>query len=265
MNTQSHPMEPYRHNWRPELSARNTRPSSLPPGDPTPTPSACIRAIDLTLIFQDQTLCQHLDFTVPQRGLTVLAPQDTLCKAAVFELLAGRCTPAAGQCLIDGHNIDELPMDLRQQIGIVENSERVYEVMTIGQTAIFFSGCYPQWNDDHFYALMAELRLTRRMKISNLSHQQRALIALAVLLARNPRLLVIDDWITGFDPASRTYIYRALQRYRRKTDSTTLLLGHPIGLAPHLIDHLVLVGHSTALTLPSADIFRRETSLRRAA
>lgn len=265
MNMQSHPKEPYRHNWRPDLSVRSSSPSSLPTVHPTPTPSACIRAIDLTLIFQGQTLCQHLDFTVPQGGLTVLAPQDTLCKAAVFELLAGRCTPAAGQCLIDGHNIVALPMDLRQQIGIVENSERVYEVMTIGQTAIFFSGCFPQWNDDHFDALMAELRLTRRMKISNLSHQQRALIALAVLLARNPRLLVIDDWITGFDPASRTYIYRALQRYRSMTNSTTLLLGHPIGLGAHLIDHLILVGHSTALTLPNADLLCHDISWRRAA
>jgi len=261
MNTQSYPTQPY----CPNLSARSVNPFAVPTVAPTREPSACISAIDLTLAFQAQTLCQHLDFTVPLGGLTVLAPQDNLCKAALFELLAGRCSPAAGQFLIGGSPIDDLPMDVRQQIGVLENNERVYEVMTIGQTAFFFSGCYPYWSDDHFYALMAELRLSRRMKISNLSHQQRALIALAVLLARNPRLLVIDDWITGFDPASRTFIYQALQRYRSKVGSTTLLLGHPAGLGPHLIDHLILIGHSKALTLPSADLFTQETSLRRAA
>lgn len=224
----------------------------MPLNMPRQVTSPCIRATGLTLIFQGQTLCQHLDFIIPQGGITVLAPKDNLCKAALFELLAGRCIPASGQCRIFDHAIDDMPVDVRQQIALLENGDRLYEVMTIGQTAIFFSGCFPGWRDDHFRAMIEEIGLTRRMKISNLSHQQRVMIALALLLARNPQLLIIDDWVSGLDPASRGFIYQALQRYRGGS-GTTLLLGNHAGLSPERIDHLILAGYSTALTLPSVD------------
>lgn len=223
----------------------------MPLNKPRPVTSPCIRATDLTLVFQGKTLYQHLDFSIPQGGFTVLAPKDNLCKAALFELLAGRCSPAAGQCQIFGHAIDDMPVDKRQQIALLENGDRSYEVMTIGQTAIFFSGCFPGWRDDYFRALIEEIGLTRRMKIRNLSHQQRVLIALALLLARNPQLLVLDDWVSGLGPDARTFIYQALHRYRYGS-GTTLLLGHHTGLSPECIDHLVLIGYRTALTLPSA-------------
>lgn len=249
MNTPYSSSQPHCHTHRFSVPARHAIPTSIPLNKPRPVTSPYICATDLTLVFQRQILCQHLDFTVPQGGITVLAPQDNLCKAALFELLAGRCSPAAGKCLIDGHAIDDMPMDVRQQIALLENGERLYEVMTIGQTAIFFSGCFPGWRDDHFRALIEELDLTRRMKISNLSHQQRALIALALLLARNPQLLVIDDWVSGLGPDARTFMYQALYRYRAGSATTTLLLGHHTGLSPECINHLVLVGHRTALTV----------------
>lgn len=232
------------------MPLRSSKSTPMPAIKPRP----CISAIDLTLVFQGKALCRHLDFTVPLGGLTVLAPQDNLCKAALFELLAGRCSPASGEFLVGGHPIDEMPVEIRQQIGLLENSDRVYEVMTLGQTAIFFGGCFSQWNNDRFHALIEELGLTRRMKISNLSHQQRILIALAVLLARNPQLLVIDDWVTGLNPAARTFIYEAIHRYRSWSSVTTLLLGRHVDLGPHYIDHLILIGESTALTLPGSDL-----------
>lgn len=252
MNTPYPSSQPHHSNHRIPVRFRQALAAPKPLTKLHPAPSPCIRASDLTVDFQGQTLCQHLDFLVPQGGITVVAPQDNLCKAALFELLAGRCSPVAGQCLIFGHAADDMPVEARQQIALLENGERLYEVMTIGQTAIFFSGCFPQWRDDRFRALIEELGLTRRMKISNLSHQQRALIALTLLLARTPQLLVIDDWVSGLDPASKGFIYQALHRYRSDA-TTTLLLGNHAGLSPDRVDHLVLVGHHTALTLPNAD------------
>lgn len=258
MNTPYPTSHPHRHHHHALVPARHVIPAPKPLSKTRPVSSPCIRATDVTLVFQGQTLYQHLDLTIPQGGITVLAPQDNLCKAGLFELLAGRCSPAAGQCLVYGHASDDMPVDMRQQIALLENGDRLYEVMTIGQTAIFFSGCFPGWSNELFRTLIEELGLTRRMKISNLSHQQRVLIALALLLARHPQLLVIDDWISGLDPATNAFIYQALYRYRDE-GTTTLLLGNHAGIRPDRIDHLVLLGSRTALTLPSTDLLRTDT------
>lgn len=220
-----------------------------------------VTARALSVVFQEQFLYENLSFCVPEGGISVLAPQDALCRSALFELLVGRLRPVAGQCLIGKDEAHELPLENRQQRAVLENIEHPYEVMTIGQTAVFFSGCYPRWNNAWYYGLIEEFGLSKRMKISNLANHQRTLIALTVLLARNPDLLILDDWVTGFDPATRETIYRSIQRFRYKSGKTTILIGHHLGLTPHLIDHLILLGHSTSLTLPTAELFDANPAL----
>ncbi len=214
-----------------------------------------IRGQSLTLMFQRRTLCEHLDFDVQAGAVTVLAPRDALCKTALLNLLAGRLRPLAGQCLIEGTEAHSLPLAVKQRVGMLENVERPYEVMTIGQTALFFSGCYPEWHNEIYYRLTDSFGVSRRVKISNLSNLQRALVALAVLLARNPDVLILDDWITTFGEQTRDIVHEAIHRYSEQPGKTTLLVGHHVGLTPHLIDQLILVGHSTSLVLPTVDLF----------
>lgn len=214
-----------------------------------------IRGQSLTLMFQERTLCEHLDFDVRAGFVTVLAPRDTLCKMALLNLLAGRLRPLAGRCLIEDTEAHSLPLAVKQRVGMLENVERPYEVMTIGQTALFFSGCYPEWHNEIYYRLTDSFGVSRRVKISNLSNVQRALVALAVLLARNPDVLILDDWITTIGEQTRDIVHEAIHRYSEQPGKTTLLVGHHVGLTPHLIDQLILLGHSTSLVLPTVDLF----------
>jgi ABC-2 type transport system ATP-binding protein len=200
------------------------------------------------------TVCEHLHFAIPREAVSVLAPRDALGKAALLSLLAGRNRPVAGQCLVDGHQAHNLPLAAKQKIGILENVDRIHEVMTIGQTALFFSGCHAEWRGEIYDRLTDGFGVSRRVKISNLPNHQRALVALAILLARNPDLLVLDDWITTFGGPTRAIVYDAIRQHGAQAGKTTLLVGHHAGLTPDLIDYLILMGHSTSLTIPTAGL-----------
>jgi ABC-2 type transport system ATP-binding protein len=214
-----------------------------------------IEGLSLTLALQGRTLCEHLCFGIPNGAVTVLAPRDTFCKTALLNLLAGKQRPAAGRCIIQGREAHDLPLAVKQRVGILENTDRPYEVMTIGQTAHFFNGCYPEWRNDIYDRLTDGFGVSRRVKISNLPNHQRALVALSVLLARNPDILILDDYITTFGDETRAIVHDAIRRYSALSGKTTLLVGHHVGLTPDLIDNLVLVGHSTSLALPTAALF----------
>ncbi len=218
------------------------------------TQSAAIKGVALTIGYRDHAVCERLHFTVPKGAVSVLAPRDALCKAALLDLLTGRIRPESGRCLIEGREIHDLPLAIKQRIGVLETSERVYEVMTIGQTAVFFSGCYPKWCNQTYFRLTDSIGLSRRVKISNLPGHQRALVALAVLLARNPDLLILDDWITTFGDSTRSIVYDAIRRFISRPGRTALLVGHHVGLTPDLVDHLILVGHSASLNIPTAGL-----------
>ena len=220
-----------------------------------------IVACGVSLIFQEQILCENLSFTIPEGVISLVAPQNELLKAAILEMLAGRLRPAVGHCRVGSDDICDLPFTIRHKIAVFENIEHSYEVMTVGQTAIFFGGCYPQWDNERYTELIEEFRLTKRMKICNLGNHQRTLIALAILLSRNPHLLVLDDWLSGLDPTTWSLIYSVVHRVRHTSGQTTIFLGHHRGLRQQLIDNLILLGYSTALTLPTADVFDRNQPL----
>lgn len=237
-----------------QIDSRQPASSRQGSGSIRSTQSAAIKGVALTIGYRDHAVCERLHFTVPKGAVSVLAPRDALCKAALLDLLTGRIRPESGRCLIEGREIHDLPLAIKQRIGVLETSERVYEVMTIGQTAVFFSGCYPQWCNQTYFRLTDSIGLSRRVKISNLPGHQRALVALAVLLARNPDLLILDDWITTFGDSTRTIVYDAIRRFAAQAGRTALLVGHHVGLTPDLVDHLILVGHSASLNIPTAGL-----------
>ncbi len=218
------------------------------------TTTSGIKAVALTLVCRGRTICENLHFGIPRGGVSVLVPRDAADKALWLNLTAGKHLPFAGKFLIDGHKAHLLQPTTRQRIGILENAERTYEVMTIGQAALFFSGCFAEWRPEVYDRLTDGFGVSRRVKISNLSNSQRALVALAMLLAKNPDFLILDDWITAFGDKTRTVVYDAIRRHSAQPGKTTLLVGHHVGLTPQRVDHLILVGHSTSLTLPTADL-----------
>ena len=69
--------------------------------------------------------------------------------------------------------------------------------MTIEQIEKFYSVFYPAWRRDAYYELMRKLKVAPGQRISRMSCGQRSQVALGLILAQNPELLVLDDFSLG--------------------------------------------------------------------
>lgn len=177
--------------------------------------------------------------------------------------MSGYLKPRAGECLIFGENIQTIDPAQRQRIGLLIEGHVQYQFMTIDEIERFYSSFYPSWNRDAYYGLMQKLQVAPKQRISRMSCGQRSQVALGLILAQDPELLILDDFSLGLDPGYRRLFVDYLKDYADAEDKTIFLTSHIIQDMERLIDDCIIMDYGRILLQkPIAyilDKFRRYT------
>jgi ABC-2 type transport system ATP-binding protein len=132
----------------------------------------------------------------------------------------------------------------------------VYAWMRIDQYARFQRGFYSHWNQDVFAAVIDYFAIDRRTKAGHLSHGQRAGLHLAMTLAIEPELLVLDDPATGLDPAARRSLLEAMIYFTRSRERTIFFSSHLLDDVERVADHVAVLDYSVLRVCCGVDTFR---------
>jgi energy-coupling factor transporter transmembrane protein EcfT/ABC-type Mn2+/Zn2+ transport system ATPase subunit len=182
--------------------------------------------------------------------------------------MAGLTTPTAGTCLLDGRPLSE-------QVGVVALKFQAARLQLmrsrVGLEVASAGGFSP---DDHTRVTAAlavvglDAALAKR-RIDQLSGGQMRRVVLAGLLARSPRVLILDEPLAGLDAASQRRLVNLLADRRRETGLTVVVISHDFAgleeLCPrilHLRDGVleqasVAAGDSVTATAPAKQPTRR--------
>jgi ABC-2 type transport system ATP-binding protein len=194
-----------------------------------------------------RAIYRDLNFTVAGGTICGLRQTRPSQRTPLVDILTGTLAPSSGNCLIFGEDCRNLSMDLKKRIARLQRGYQTYEVMTIRQTEVFFRGCDDNWQPRVFYDLVDRLGVSRKCKVGNLSESRRLLVALAVLLARDPDLLILDDCT----PASccRCLFMEALHRFAVRDNKTILITGHTCPVLEPLLDTLIVLDQDDGISV----------------
>ena len=206
---------------------------------------------------------ENLSFHVPKGRILGLLGKNGTGKTTTINILSGYLKPRAGECLIFGENIQTMHPALRQNIGLLIEGHVQYQFMTIDEIERFYRSFYPTWNRDAYYGLMEKLRVAPKQKIARMSCGQRSQVALGLILAQNPELLVLDDFSLGLDPGYRRLFVDYLKDYADAEGKTIFLTSHIIQDMERLIDDCIIMDYGRILIQEPIDsllqTFRRFT------
>ena len=135
----------------------------------------------------------------------------------------------------------------RRRIGLLIEGHVQYQFMSIEQIERFYAAFYPKWRREAYYEPDAQAARRPWQRISRMSCGQRSQVALGLILAQDPDLLVLDDFSLGLDPGYRRLFADYLREYAKAEGKTVFLTSHIIQDMERLIDDCIIMDYGRIL------------------
>jgi ABC-2 type transport system ATP-binding protein len=222
--------------------------------EPSPRDTA-IQTRGLTRYFGRRCVVDGLSFCVPRGSVFAFIGRNGAGKTTTIRMILGLLEPTRGAATILGHDSADLPPEVRARIGYMAEGHPVYGWMRVSQSASFQRGFYAQWNQDIFTAVIDYFAIDPRTRAGHLSHGQRAGLHLAMTLAIEPEVLMLDDPATGLDPAARRSLLEAMVYFTRDRERTILFSTHLLDDVERVADCVAVMDYSALRACCSVETF----------
>ena len=182
----------------------------------------------LTKGYKTQNVLKDVSFSLEAGTATALAGPVGAGKSTLIRILAGLEVPEAGSVSLFGSANEKELCRARRQMGFVLETPFGYENLTVLRNLVHRASLYGRPDMARIKELRKEMRLTERdhvgvkekLRLLSLGAEKR--YSLACALMPKPRLLILDEPLTGIDRENRSFLTDQLLRLRE--EGVTLLI-----------------------------------------
>ena len=210
----------------------------------------------LTRYFGQRCIVDSLDLVVPRGCIFGFLGRNGAGKSTTIRMLLGLLPPTRGSSSVLGCGSGALPPQARARIGYLAEGHHVYGWMSAAECGRFQSAFYPRWNDKIFGSVLAHFGLKPSAKAGDLSRGERAGLCLALTLAPQPELLILDDPALGLDPVARRSLLQSMIYLTRNADQTVFFSSHLLSDVERVADRIAVLDGSQLRADCSLETFR---------
>jgi iron complex transport system ATP-binding protein len=208
--------------------------------------------------YDGRVVVDGLDLHVPDGKLTVLVGPNACGKSTLLRGLARLLRPASGTVLLDGHSIHEQPTrTVAQRLGLLPQSPTAPEGITV--LDLVARGRQPHqhwwstWSPEDEKAVTEAVRQTDvehllDTEVESLSGGQRQRVWIAMALAQQTDLLLLDEPTTFLDIAHQVEVLDLLSRLVSVGARTVVAVLHDLNQAARYADHIVAMREGRIVT-----------------
>jgi ABC-2 type transport system ATP-binding protein len=147
-------------------------------------------------------------------------------KSTTIRILTGLIAADAGDVKVLGHSMPQDQAIAKRDIGFVSDDMRLFQNATLGWHMQFIASLYPGWDVNYATELLTRFNLQPAQQVKGLSTGEHMKALLLLVLARRPRLLVLDEPTTGLDPVARHEVLAELMDVLQDEDRSILFSSH---------------------------------------
>ncbi|MEJ8780406.1 MULTISPECIES: ABC transporter ATP-binding protein [unclassified Butyricimonas] len=206
-----------------------------------------IECKNITHYYGEKLIYENLNFEVEKGKVLGLLGKNGTGKTTIINILNGYLKPRSGECYLLGENMNHLTPTTKAKIGLLLEGHVQHTYFTIEQIEKYYQAFFPNWKRDAFYGLMEKLKVVPHQKINHMSCGQRSQVALGLLFAQDPELLILDDFSMGLDPGYRRLFVEYLRDFAAGGDKTIFLTSHIIQDMELLIDDCMILDYGRLL------------------
>jgi ABC-2 type transport system ATP-binding protein len=214
-----------------------------------------IRVDSFTKLYGDLVAVESLSFAVQGGEVLGLVGPNGAGMRTTLRALAGIFRPTRVQIAIAGHDLAEEPVEAKRQLAFIPDEPQLFEYLTVEEHLRFIGRMYgvadaPQ----RIPALLDELELSEKHRAlpTELSRGMRQKLAIACGLLHQPAALILDEPLTGLDPAGMRRMRETIAA-RARSGAAVILSSHLLHLVEELCTKLLVIHHGRTIAYGAFD------------
>jgi ABC-2 type transport system ATP-binding protein len=204
---------------------------------------AVIQTRGLSKRYRRVTALADATVTVPEGRISALIGQNGAGKTTLLRLLAGLARPTGGEVAVLGRRPSQDAAFLAD-IGFLAQEIPLYRRFSAADHIRIGAHLNARWDGASVRQRLDSLSIPVGQRVGTLSGGQRAQLALALTLAKHPRLLLLDEPVAALDPLARRQFLAQLGEAVAGGGLTVVLSSHLIADLERICDHLILLARS---------------------
>ena len=207
--------------------------------------NAAIETHGLTKRYRRVTALSDCSITVPEGRISALVGPNGAGKTTLLRMLAGLSAPTSGSACVLGGVPRQDPAFL-SEVGFLAQEIPLYRRFTAEDHIRAGAHLNRRWDGLSVSIRLAGLNIPLDRPVGKLSGGQRAQVALALTLAKRPRVLLLDEPVAALDPLARRHFLGTLTTAVADAagELTVVLSSHLIADLERVSDHLILLSSS---------------------
>jgi len=211
----------------------------------------------LTAGYEDRVVLDGLDLDLPPGAFTAVVGPNACGKSTLLRTLARLLKPRGGAVLLDGVALRDLPTrDVARRLAVLPQSPLVPEGVTVAELVARgrqpYQRWWQQWSAQDAEAVreamaLADVEALADRPVDTLSGGQRQRVWIAMTLAQDTEILLLDEPTTFLDLAHQVEVLNLVHRLRSERGRTVVAVLHDLNQAARYADHLVAMRAGTVV------------------
>ena len=184
---------------------------------------------------------KDISFSVPEGSIVGFIGENGAGKSTTMNCILNVIRKDSGTIEIFGREMTDEDIDIRENIGVVYDSNNFPEHLTAKQLADILGRIYSKWDAFCFEQFLRRFGLPESQKIKSYSRGMSMKLAIAVALSHDSKLLILDEATSGLDPIMRDEILDVLLEFVKQENHSILLSSHITSDLEKIADYIVFI------------------------
>ncbi len=203
----------------------------------------------------------QLTLRIPHGRIHAIVGANGAGKSSLFRILLGVQSPNSGRATILGHDCTALTEYQRARIGFVNEEHSLPAWLRVNELVAMQRRLYQKWDERRYRSIVDHFHVLPEQRIANISRGERAGVNLAMGLAQNPELLILDEPTLGLDVVAKRAFLEAVLSSIDENDTTIIYCSHQMDEIERLADNLIIIERGELKHMSPPDEFCERVAL----
>ena len=182
-----------------------------------------------------------VSLVIPKGSIMGFVGENGAGKTTTIGCIMGTLIKDKGSVRIFGNEMTDDSTHIRDEIGIVYDSNCFPEHLTAYGVSAVLGHTYSRWSKGLFNAYLKKFKLPEKERIKTFSRGMKMKLAVTVALSHIPKLLILDEATAGLDPIVRDDILDVFMDFVQDEENSILLSSHITSDLEKVADYITFI------------------------